>query len=134
MYIFQIEMSTNMITCFVFCVLFSQIQSAPRPRLHYPIPPDTYIQVNILFIVQQRRLYNRETTAKCLFISSFPSMQLKWLALFLIQGSQPIMIKWINFQPIWWNPYKGDRFFIVESLLVKQIIIIICRILLYFFI
>ena len=39
------------------------------------------------------------------------------VTLFLIQGSQPpIMIKWMDFQPMQWcNPYKGDCFSIVES-------------------
>ena len=31
------------------------------------------------------------------FIPTFPSMQLKWLSLFLIYGSQQIMIKWSDF-------------------------------------
>ena len=39
--------------------------------------------------------------------------------LFLIQGYQLNMIKRTDFKPMqWWNPYVGDCFFIVESLLV----------------
>ena len=28
------------------------------------------------------------------------------------------MKKWMDFQPIWWNPYKGDWFSIVETLFI----------------
>ena len=54
---------------------------------------------------------------KYVFHTHFLSMQLKKLSLFLIQGSQPILINWMNYQPIWWNPYKGKCFSIVESLM-----------------
>ena len=40
--------------------------------------------------------------------------------LFVIQGSQPIMIKLNDFQPKWWNPYKGDYFSIAKSILLNQ--------------
>ena len=36
-----------------------------------------------------------------------PSYATQMINPFLIQGSQPIMIKWADFQPVqWWNSYK----------------------------
>ena len=42
---------------------------------------------------------------KCLSWPPFPSKQLKYITLFLIQGSQQIMIKYMDVQLIWWYPY-----------------------------
>ena len=48
-------------------------------------------------------------------------MQIKLVALFLIQGSQSIMIKRRDFKTMqWWNTYKGDCFSIVKPLLIVQ--------------
>ena len=43
------------------------------------------------------------------------------LTLFIIPGSKPIMIKWRDFQSMV-NPYIGDCFSIVESLLLINIL------------
>ena len=41
------------------------------------------------------------------FISSFPSLQLKWLTLLLIQESHPIMIELKDFQAVGKSLFKG---------------------------
>ena len=51
----------------------------------------------------------------------FPSMQIKYQPLFFyLLRSHLIMIKWRDFQPKWRNPYKGDCFSIIKSLLVDH--------------
>ena len=61
--------------------------------------------------IYRKRFYNRETNSVAFcsiklmtFKPSFPLMQLKWLTLFLIQDSKPIMIKEWDFCQSW-NPY-----------------------------
>ena len=51
------------------------------------------------FIIEKQCRVKLWNTAN-VFNTPFPSIQLKWLTLFLIQVSQYIMIKWRDFQPM----------------------------------
>ena len=78
---------------------------------------------HILSNIIKKRLYNRGRNISVFCVIQqmslkppFPYMQLKWLTLFLIQLSQPIMKKGRNFSQSW-NPYTPYCFSSVKSLL-----------------
>ena len=86
------------------------------------------IKINGLYISNMERghfekiLYDRSTNSAAFCVLQwlysklpFPSMQLKWLTLFLIQSILPIIKKGSNFSQSW-NLYSSYCFFSVESL------------------